>query len=136
MSVQFVFGPAAISCRKAGAQSGGHLHRRTELCFGLLGNLQCVINLNSEIPHRTFEPGMPEEQLDSAQVLGPAVDEGCFGAPQCVSSVCGRILSDRADRPVALDSPCVARCSFSGGAAGTSIRISIRSSNGPEILLR
>jgi len=97
MSVQFFFSPVAISCRKAAAQSGGRLHRRTGLCFGLLGNLQCVINLNSEIPHRTFEPGMPEEQLDSAQVLGPVVDEGCFGAPQCVGSVCGRILSDRAD---------------------------------------
>jgi len=54
------------------------------LYFGLLGHLQGVIHLDAEVTDRAFEFGMPEQKLDRAQVLRPAVDQGRLRPPQRV----------------------------------------------------
>lgn len=47
--------------------------RRSDL--GLLRDLQGIVDLDAEVPHRRFQLGVPEEQLNSTQVLGSTVDE-------------------------------------------------------------
>jgi hypothetical protein len=39
---------------------------------------QGVIDLDAEIPHRAFDLGMPEQELDSPQVACPPIDQGSF----------------------------------------------------------
>jgi hypothetical protein len=39
-----------------------------------------VIDLNAEIPDRAFDLGVPEQKLDSPQVVRPPIDQGSFCA--------------------------------------------------------
>jgi hypothetical protein len=41
----------------------------TSLDFGLLGNLESVVDLDAEIPHGGFELRVPKKQLRGSQVL-------------------------------------------------------------------
>lgn len=43
--------------------------------FRLLGDLESIIDLDAEVPHRRFQLGMSEEQLHSAKVLGAPIDQ-------------------------------------------------------------
>lgn len=47
--------------------------RRSDL--GLPRDIQGIVDLDAEIPHRRFQLGVPEEQLNSTQVLGSTMDE-------------------------------------------------------------
>ncbi len=63
------------------------------LYLGLLGHLQGVVHLDAEVTDRAFELGMSEQQLDRAQVLGPAVDQGRLRSPQRMRSVLRAVQS-------------------------------------------
>ena len=43
---------------------------------------QGVIDLDAEISDRAFDPGMPEQELDSPQVARPPIDQGSFCTSQ------------------------------------------------------
>lgn len=43
--------------------------------LGLLSHFQRVVNLDAEIANGAFELGVPEQQLDCAQILGAPVDQ-------------------------------------------------------------
>lgn len=73
------------------------------LDFGLLGHLQRVIHLDPEVPDSALEPGVPEQHLHSAEILGTAVDQGCLGASQRMGPVRCGIEADLPD-PSADDS--------------------------------
>ena len=66
---------------EAAAASPVHLH------LGLLGDLQRVINLDSQIPDRAFELRVSEQDLHCPEILGPLVDQGRLGAPQRMGAV-------------------------------------------------
>ena len=42
--------------------------------FNLFSNFQSIVHFYSEVTHRTFQFGMPEEQLNSPQVFGVAIN--------------------------------------------------------------
>jgi hypothetical protein len=44
------------------------------LHLGLLGDLECIIDLDTQIPHGAFELGVPEQQLHRPKVLGSSID--------------------------------------------------------------
>jgi hypothetical protein len=45
------------------------------LHLGLLGDLQSIVNLDSEIAHRTLQLGVAEEQLHNSEILCSSVDQ-------------------------------------------------------------
>lgn len=51
------------------------------LDFGLLGNLQRVINLDAEIPHGTLQLGVAKQLLNRPQILRAFIDQGRLGPP-------------------------------------------------------
>ena len=53
---------------------------RLHLC--LLGDLQSIVNLDAEIPDGALELGVPEQELNGAEIPGPPVDQRWFGASQ------------------------------------------------------
>ena len=57
------------------------------LDFGLLSNVECVIDFYAEIPHRAFQFGMPQQELDRSKVVSPAIDQRCFRSAHRVRSV-------------------------------------------------
>jgi hypothetical protein len=63
----------------------------TSLDFGLLGNLESVVDLDAEIPHGGFELRVPKKQLHGSQVSGSPIDQGWLGAPNRVRSVPSRV---------------------------------------------
>ena len=59
--------------------------RACPLCPGisdinLFRYCQRVIDLYAEIPDRTFDLGMPEQELDSPEVARPRIDQRSFRA--------------------------------------------------------
>jgi hypothetical protein len=42
-----------------------------DLRLRLLGDLQCVVDLDPEVSDRTLKFGMAEEKLDGPEILGP-----------------------------------------------------------------
>ena len=58
-----------------------------DLDFRLFGNLQGVIDLDTEVADGALQFGMPEQQLDGAQILRALVDQRRFGPPHRVRSV-------------------------------------------------
>ena len=45
------------------------------LNLGLLGDLQRIVNLNSEVAHRAFQLGVAEQQLHYPEILCSSVDQ-------------------------------------------------------------
>jgi hypothetical protein len=45
----------------------------------MLGNVESVVNLRSQVAHGNFDLAMPREQLDGARVLGLTVDQSRLG---------------------------------------------------------
>ena len=62
--------------------------------FRALGQLECVLDVNAEIPDGAFDLGMPKKNLDRTQIPGRLVNDRCFGAPKLVRAV---ILGLKAD---------------------------------------
>jgi hypothetical protein len=52
----------------AAATSTARLH------LSLLGDLQCIVNLDAEISEGAFEFGMAEEKLNGPEIPGPPID--------------------------------------------------------------
>ena len=65
----------------------------TDLHLGLLGDLQCVINLNPKIPDGAFELCVAKQELNRPQIPGPSVDQRRFGTAQRMSAVGRRVPS-------------------------------------------
>ena len=55
--------------RRQPAESIKSLH------LGLLGDLQRIVNLNSEVAHRAFQLGVAEQQLHYPKILCSSVDQ-------------------------------------------------------------
>jgi hypothetical protein len=62
--------------------------------LGLFRHLQGIIDLDTQIANGTFQFGVPEQQLDSTQILGPPVDQRSFGSTRGVSSVRRSVQAD------------------------------------------
>jgi hypothetical protein len=45
---------------------------------------QGIIDLDAEIPDRTFDLGMPKQELDGPEISRPPINQGSFGAAQRV----------------------------------------------------
>ena len=65
-----------------GVEAGG---RRSEV--NLLGNIQGVVHLNSEISDGAFQLGVSEEKLDCTQVAGLPINLASLGAAHRVRAV-------------------------------------------------
>ncbi len=50
----------------------------------------CVVNLDTEIPDRTFDLGVAEQQLNGPKIAGSPIDQRCLGSAQRVDGVTGR----------------------------------------------
>ena len=73
--------------------------RAGRLCPGtsdvnLLRNGQSVVDLNAEIPNGALDLPMAQQELDRAQISGPAVDERCLGSPQRMRPEEARVQAD------------------------------------------
>lgn len=60
----------------------------------LLGYLQSVVHLDTEVPDRALKPSMTKKKLDRPDVLRPAIDKGGFGPTERMRSVASRIQPD------------------------------------------
>jgi len=47
--------------------------------FNLFRYCEGVIDLYAEIPHRAFDLGMTEQELDSPEIACPPIDQGRLG---------------------------------------------------------
>ena len=50
--------------------------------FDLLRDGKGVIDVDAQIPHRTFDLRVPEQTLNRAQIACATVDQGCLGPPE------------------------------------------------------
>ena len=67
------------------------------LHLGLLGDLKCVVNVNSKIAYGAFELAMTEQQLHRSEVLGAAIDQCRLGPTHGMRAVRRRIEADFLD---------------------------------------
>ena len=65
------------------------------LHLGLLGDLQCIVDLDPKVPDRAFEFGMAEEKLNSPEILGPPMDQRRLRAARRMRAVSGGVKSNR-----------------------------------------
>ena len=63
--------------------------KRSDL--GLFRDLQRIVYLNAKVPHRRFQLGVPEKQLNSTQVFGSTVDERRLRPAHRVRTVIGAV---------------------------------------------
>jgi hypothetical protein len=64
------------------------------LYFCLFGDLQCIVNLNSEVAHRALQFRVAQEQLHDAQVLGSPVNQRRLRTSQGVRAIRAGIETD------------------------------------------
>jgi hypothetical protein len=43
---------------------------------------QRIVDLDAEIPNRTFDFGMPKQELDGPEIACPSIDQGSLRAAQ------------------------------------------------------
>ena len=60
----------------------------------LFRDLERVIYFNAQVANRAFDLGVTQQQLDSTQVLCPAIDHRRFRAPQRMRAIHGRVEPD------------------------------------------
>ena len=58
------------------------------------GDLDRVINLDTEVAHRALDLGVPEQKLDSSKISSPPIDQCRLGASQRVRAELRRIEPD------------------------------------------
>jgi hypothetical protein len=68
--------------------------------FSLLGQLQCIFDLNSEVADRTFKLGVTQQELDGAEVFRVPVNQCRFCAAYRVRAIGSRIKTDFLDPSV------------------------------------
>jgi len=69
------------------------------LDLSLFRNLQCVVDVDAEIPDGALQLAMLQQQLDDSQILGAAVDQRRLGPPHRVRTVCSWIKPDALHPP-------------------------------------
>lgn len=89
-------------------QGKGRAAAGYRLDFGLLGNLQGIIDLDAKVPNSAFQLGMAEQKLNGPQVLRAFVDQGCLRPPHRVRPV-GRRIQPSGLGPVMHDPGILAR---------------------------
>lgn len=62
--------------------------------FGSFGQLEGIFDVNADVADCAFNLGMPQKDLDGAQVAGRLVDDRCLGAPKRMSAVVLRLEAD------------------------------------------
>jgi hypothetical protein len=72
------------------------LHRSARAIsdVNLFSDGKCVVDLDTEVPHRTLNLRVAEQKLHGAQVAGPAIDQRCLGSPERVRTKNMRIQPD------------------------------------------
>jgi len=65
--------------------------------LNLFSDGERVINLDTEIADRTFDPRVAKQKLDCAQVARAAVDQGCLRSSKRVSAEHVRVKPDARD---------------------------------------
>lgn len=83
--------------------------------LGLLRDLQGIVDLDAKVPHRRLQLGVPEERLNSTQVLGSTVDERRLRPAHRVRTVIGAVQSKLID-PVPKDAGVLPGAQMWGGA--------------------
>ena len=63
----------------------------------LLGYGERVVYLNAEIADRALDLGVPEQQLDCAEIARSAIDQRYLRSPQRMSSIKGGVEADHGD---------------------------------------
>jgi len=85
-----------------GILNRSELGRARQLCPGtsdvdFLGDLDGVVNLDAEVADGALDFGVSKQQLNSAQVAGPAVDQRGLGSPQRMRPERQRIEADASE---------------------------------------
>ena len=62
-----------------------------DLDLGLLGHFEGIVDLDTQVPHRALDFAVAQEQLDSPQVFGSLVNQGCLGPAHGMGTVARRI---------------------------------------------
>ena len=92
--------------RKAAARCATAAHLSD---FGLLRNLQGVIDIDAEVTNSALQLGMAKQQLYGPEILRALVDQSCLGSPQRMRPVGGWVQAGRCNAfPVAV------RCCWPG----------------------
>src|SRR5206468_10575608 len=63
----------------------------------LLADLQRIVDLDTEMPHSTFEFRVPEQQLNGSEISGPPIDHRSFRTSHRMCAVCRCVQTDRID---------------------------------------
>src|SRR5438128_12478499 len=66
-----------------------------DLHLRLLGDLQSVVDLDSEIPDGAFKFRVPKQELNGPEIPGPPVNQRGFRAPQRMRAVGRRVQPNR-----------------------------------------
>ena len=74
----FTVGLQLAGLRPSGSAAATSL---TRLHLGLLGDLQRIVDFDTEIPDSAFKFRVSEQELYCPEVPGPSVDQRRFGAP-------------------------------------------------------
>jgi hypothetical protein len=83
-------------CKMVAGIGAGHFGYFS-LNFGLFGDFQSIIDFYAQVVHCRFQFGVTKQQLDGPQVLGPTIDQGCFGPAHRVGAIGRGIEADRTD---------------------------------------
>ena len=65
----------------------------------LFGYGERIIHLNTEVTHGALDLGVPEQQLNCAEVAGSAIDQRCLRSPQRMRAIKGGIEPNDGDPP-------------------------------------
>jgi hypothetical protein len=93
--------------------------RARQLCPGtsdinFLGNFNCIVDLNAQVPDCALNLRVSEQKLDSTQIAGSAVDQGRLGSPERVGTELQRVKADVGD-PLAYQTSILAGCQTAAG---------------------
>ena len=66
----------------------------TKLHLCLLGHFKCVVYLDAEVSHCTFELSVTKQQLDRPEILRAAIDQRRFSPAHRVGTVSSVVKAD------------------------------------------
>ncbi len=56
-----------------------------QLDLNLLGNQKCIVGIDAQVPHRTLDLGVAQQELDGPEIACSPIDQRSFGPSQeCV----------------------------------------------------
>ena len=71
-----------------------------KLHFRLLCHFQSIVDLDTEVTHSALQFGVPEQELNSSEVLGPTIDQCRLSSPHQMRTVPGRVETNLLDPAV------------------------------------